>query len=702
MAASRTAPTNEIGAGASVGTLTWGNFTDDTERVPELKWPRSVKEFDRMRNDSQVSMLYKGTTLPIRRYNWMIDPNGAGAEVVDRISEDLGLPVQGSDLEVDDTATNFSHEDHLRHALLALAYGHLYGEIVGAYDDEGWWRLRKIAPRMPLTLSSIEVEKDGMLKGIRQNVTLTPGRQAPLIPAEHLVGFVWEREGANWAGRSAFRSMYMNWLVKQRLVRVDATKHERNGMGVPMARATVESVGRKALNVAAKMASKIRAGQNAGGALPYGMDMKLMGVEGSVPDTLASIKYHDEAMARDMLMMFAMLGQTESGSRALGNTFVDFFALGLEAVAWWYARTMTNVLLKRWVRWNVGEGSPVPKLVFDPGPRELAVADMKMLIDAGAIVVDDELRSYFRGKHGLPKEMEETSELSTEPAPVEAATAVGTRVYGRATRDGKRRIYASDAGTIPLPNRTLRREPKEFEVLAAVDFATMDEDYEDAVARLVEGWQPVREAHITQLVDQIAAIDADDMEALAAIAAESGGGADDIAAILHEVGEKGAEGAVAEAKAQGVTDAAVPDLDEVKENLTARAQAIDVLLTRAISEAGARKATKLAGGALGPDDIANEVGDHLRSLTNTFLEEEFGGAVTQAQNDGRRSVLNQEEPSSIHASELLDKNTCSPCAQIDATEYKTMREAEADYPTGGYIECEGGGKCRGTLVGVYE
>jgi hypothetical protein len=37
--------------------------------------------------------------------------------------------------------------------------------------------------------------------------------------------------------------------------------------------------------------------------------------------------------------MFAKLGTTETGSRALGETLVDFFALAQEAVAKQYADT---------------------------------------------------------------------------------------------------------------------------------------------------------------------------------------------------------------------------------------------------------------------------------------------------------------------------------------------------------------------------
>lgn len=54
--------------------------------------------------------------------------------------------------------------------------------------------------------------------------------------------------------------------------------------------------------------------------------------------------------------------------------------------------------------------------------------------------------------------------------------------------------------------------------------------------------------------------------------------------------------------------------------------------------------------------------------------------------------------SAIWASELLDEDTCEKCAQIDQHEYDSMAEAKADYPLGGYRDCENESGCRGTLV----
>lgn len=60
------------------------------------------------------------------------------------------------------------------------------------------------------------------------------------------------------------------------------------------------------------------------------------------------------------------------------------------------------------------------------------------------------------------------------------------------------------------------------------------------------------------------------------------------------------------------------------------------------------------------------------------------------------------EPGSVYASELLDGHTCSPCRDIDGTQFENREAGDAAYPAGYYALCRGGPRCRGTLVYVWE
>jgi hypothetical protein len=345
----QSAPTNELGHG-NVGLVPWSAFSDVTEPVPELAWPNSINTYSKMRTDAQIASLLLAFTLPIRRYAWCIDPNGARDEVVVHVADDLNLPVEGEEPKPSTRRRDrFSHDRHLFHSLLMIVYGHMFMEQVYRFDEATQqFRLRKLAPRMPGTISEIEVARDGGLDYIRQHPSgssltgsrtgsgLLAGVQSPAIPVDRLVAYVNDQEAGNWLGISYLRPLYKHWLRKDRLLRVDAINAERTAPARPWRMRRRRTPQKIKLKLSA-LAQSYRAGESAGGSLPNGAELRFRGVEGTLPDVLASIRYDDEQMTARFCTMFMSLGKTETGSRALGNTFVDFFALAQEAVAKHYA-----------------------------------------------------------------------------------------------------------------------------------------------------------------------------------------------------------------------------------------------------------------------------------------------------------------------------------------------------------------------------
>jgi len=409
-------PTTEIGgvlqgAFSPAGMAPWTTFQDTEEIVPALVWPNSVRTYSEMRSDTQIGALYKATTLGLRKFQWLIDPNGAEDAMVQKISQDYNLPILGEEVDVRERGRmkrRFSFRDHMRKAFYAGIWGHYYFEQVGyigdgqkGRPDDGLWHLRKLAERPPRTIQDFRIAEDGGLVSIIQNIPKAGAGwgMLPEIPVDNLVGYVWEQEGGNWVGRSWFRECYKNWLIKDRLMRIDAINHERAG-GVPYIEAhpgaSLDEI--RALD---QMAQRFRIGDTAGGAVPAGAKFQI--AKGTNSSVVESMKYHDEAMARLFMLMVMQLGQTKTGSRALGSTFVDFWGGGLEAIAWWFADTFNEYVIEDDIDWNWGEDIPqVPILVFEFDP-ELVVEDLVKLIQAGAIQVDDELEAALRKEMGLPQ-----------------------------------------------------------------------------------------------------------------------------------------------------------------------------------------------------------------------------------------------------------------------------------------------------------
>lgn len=402
------APTHEIGyAGQVTPAAGFWSSTMDEEETPELRWPASNLVYDRMRRqDSQVRSVLKAVTLPILSARWQIERNGARDEVVDLVSTDLRLPVKGDDVDVPlpRARDRFSWLEHLELALLHLAFGHMFFEQVYRIDESGpvpRARLRKLAPRMPRTISAVHVAPDGGLAGIDQmhRAGQVGGPQAQ-IPVSRLVAYVNDREGANWVGTSLLRPAYKNWLLKDRLLRVQAQTIDRNGMGVPLYEG---AEGETSLDKGQEIATSWRSGNAAGAAVPHGAKMRLVGVEGHVVEADPAIRYHDEQIARTVLAHFLNLG-TKTGSYALGSTLSDFFTMSLQGTAERIAGVANQHVVEDLVDINFGEDEPAPRIVLEPiGSQQDATAQaIAQLVASGALTSDPRLEQALRTAYGLP------------------------------------------------------------------------------------------------------------------------------------------------------------------------------------------------------------------------------------------------------------------------------------------------------------
>ena len=395
------APAPPIAERGRVGPFTnWWTSLDD-EETPELRWPLSVHVFDRMRRtDAQIASVLRAVTLPVQRTRWHVDPAGARDEIAEQIAQDLGLPLLGAEGPIEPvgrTRDRFSWSQHLEWALLMLPFGFSFFEQLVRPDERGMYRLRKLGPRMPRTITGVNVADDGGLISI---VQAGAGVDDVPIPVDRLVAYVHKREGGNWLGQSILRPCYKFWVLKDRLLRVQAQTIERNGLGIPLYKG---AEGEESLSEGLAMAKAWRAGDSAGSAVPAGADLVLRGVEGQLPDAAPVIRYYDEQIARAVLAHFLNLG-TETGSWALGSTFADFFTLSLQAIADQIADVATQHIVEDLVDWNWGPDELAPRIVHDEigAKNENLVMAIKMLVDAGVIIPDRVTEEFVRQLVGLP------------------------------------------------------------------------------------------------------------------------------------------------------------------------------------------------------------------------------------------------------------------------------------------------------------
>jgi hypothetical protein len=708
-------PTDEIGSTNmwSVNVPGWYSYVSDyLERSPELQWPQSILTYSDMRHDAQIQGLYLGTSLPLRRYHWLIDPNGCKPKDVTKLAKDLSLNIKNLEpLPRQKYRNRFDFGKHLQDALVSLLMGHYPFEQVGEIGDDGLWHLTKLAPRPPETITAINIDKVGDLVGFQQMFS------NQMIPANRVTWYSWMMEGANWTGRSMLRACYRNWLRKDRLLRVDAQKQERNGIGIPIAEAPPGMGGAGLLRLDMLM-RKMRAGDTSGGAVPNGTTVKLIGTTGSLPDTIASIRLDNEEMSRAWLAMFMQLGQTETGSRALGSEFIDFFSDAIDEMANWFCTTFTASVIENWWGWNIDpEADQTPQLMYTRNPDSAFTGrEFAWLVERGAITMDPELENAIRERYGLPARLPglpkpslpappgsepwppgEDGGTASTPSPAGQGPMSDVPVHG--SRKSERSVQAQAAGSpVSLPDRPLRRNLYQHEIQAAVDWRHIDLAWQQARDQLVTSVRPAQLRQIDDLHDQIVEA-GNDLDLLNAIQA-SPELEDLVFTAMSNMAVQGAHDAQLEASRQGTT-AQLPDLTSLSQGQRNRAQVMDLFLSNTLSSSARSSALRYAGGSLSGAQIADKVKEDLVNLSSAYLNDQLGGALTAAMNSGRRATIAGAEPTAIYASEILDNNTCTECIAEDGTQFISLDDAEGHYPSGGFVDCAGGSRCRGTLVAVY-
>jgi len=243
----------------------------------------------------------------------------------------------------------------------------------------------------------------------------TPGILAPEIPVDHLSAFIFQQEGYSWAGRPLLRDTFKDWVLKDRMVRVEAINHERAG-GVPYANAPQGATPAEIEDLDQLM-QQFRIGETAGAALPFGSELKI--AKGSGSDIDRTIKRYDESMARRFLLQLMNLAQggQNVGSYALSENFEDFFLVGQRAIAQWYCDTVNEHIIEDIVDWNYGEDEDlVPKLTWERTSEDsLGVDGLATLVQRGVIVVDDEVENAIRYKYQLPKRSEPRGDQIVTP-----------------------------------------------------------------------------------------------------------------------------------------------------------------------------------------------------------------------------------------------------------------------------------------------
>jgi hypothetical protein len=317
------------------------------------------------KQDAQVSSVLRAVNSPIIRTGWYLDGTAAADEVTEFIASNLGLPIKGAGPRGQPPRAAARPGPVLleratsRPRCCACRSGTPTSSRSTATTPRarpGCASSRTGPPRRTIPGQRRPRRRPGLDRAVLPRLLAhrgddrQPGTRHPGQPARGL------RAGPR--GRQLARHEHPAAGVQELAAQGPGAAHlvdhvDRNGAA---SRSTRRREG-EPTSRRQGLAQGVRAGDNAGGAIPYGAKLELIRASGHLPDIDKFVRYQDEQIARAVLAHFLNLG-TQTGSWALGSTFADFFTLSLQAIAEDFATPPTATSSRTWSTSTSAAASP--------------------------------------------------------------------------------------------------------------------------------------------------------------------------------------------------------------------------------------------------------------------------------------------------------------------------------------------------------
>jgi hypothetical protein len=402
---------NRFGLGASGTDIQTGIINEDYNL--DWNYPNSVANADEMRkSDAQVRASLQVVKKPIQTANWVIEMDEDGDEKIKEFIEDQMF-------------SQLDFEAFVEEATAFLDFGFYYFEKIFGLNKDGRIVWKDLAARIPSAhlywpLDSKKPEKGFIVQQLKANETASTQDNSlnPKIPWKKIILFNHEQEGKNWEGISILRSSYKHWKMKSLAEKVQMIAIERFGVGIPTMKLP-KNAGDTDKTSAEDILKNLRSNEKGYVVINNDWEFEIKAIEGSAKEGQIkdTIDYHNRMILMNVLANFMDLGSGATGSFALGETQMNFFANSLQNIAKRMGKTMDKHI-KELVIMNFGEQEHYPKLrateIGDIDKGKLMTA-MATAMNAGLIVADDTLKDWTRENMNLPEREEEVEEEIIEP-----------------------------------------------------------------------------------------------------------------------------------------------------------------------------------------------------------------------------------------------------------------------------------------------
>ena len=401
------------------------------EFLMDLTGTKAAQVYDKMRRrESQVSMLLDAIINPILAANWdfEIDDENDAEQVKMKALCDWNFREGLID----------GLKQHLREALTLVTFGHSVFEMVHAtenveaLDGELVTFYKKFAFRKQTSIYRWLLEKKtGKLVGIEQQINTNDLSDETLItiPGDFLIVFTNKKEGDNYEGISALRSMYGAYSRKDLYLKLTAMGIEKNAVGTIIGTTPAGKVNTdEDANFSAVLES-YAANEVGYIKVPTGWGVTIQQGQFDPQKMVTILNFENEEMARAVVAGFLMLGAGGGGgSYSLGTDLSDFFLGGIQAYADIVCEMHNRRSIPKLCQLNYGPQAKYPKLkcsgINDKAGKELADI-IVALIGQQALTADSKLEEFLRKQYKLPKQDESTARAKPVVSPFGAPPSGG-------------------------------------------------------------------------------------------------------------------------------------------------------------------------------------------------------------------------------------------------------------------------------------
>ncbi len=320
-----------VASGVEMG---WGDF--ETDYNTKFNGAQRFGILDRMEADPHVKGVLLEKALPLLTAEWEIKPASdsnedarvaafCAANLLRQSSEDF--PEFGRDYWI---GTSWKAQ-RLPEIMAMLRDG--FSMFVSTWKRVGmnqvYDRLQWVEPATIDGTQPWELSEQDEIVAVNRKLT-TPGQAFIIderIEAERLKLYVWDLKGSRFEGRSFVRSMYGAWLRKEFILRQSTIWAQKVGAPIPIGHYPSGWDGPQI----AEFKRFVQATRGESPAEAYGMfkktadgteaDVKYVGAEtGEVDRMRGLVQGENEEIHQGARDSAAMLGETQSGSRALGDS----------------------------------------------------------------------------------------------------------------------------------------------------------------------------------------------------------------------------------------------------------------------------------------------------------------------------------------------------------------------------------------------